>query len=64
MDGDGIVDSEDNCIETPNPDQKDTDNDGIGDICDDDLDGDGVANSYDNCPNIANADQKDTDHDG
>ena len=64
MDGDGIVDSEDNCIETPNPDQKDTDNDGIGDICDDDLDGDGVANSYDNCPNIANADQKDTDNDG
>ena len=64
MDGDGILDSQDNCVETPNADQKDTDVDGIGDVCDDDLDGDGVLNTYDNCPNTPNADQKDTDGDG
>ena len=34
MDNDGIIDSEDNCISTANFDQKDTDNDGVGDVCD------------------------------
>ena len=33
MDGDGITDDQDNCRETPNPDQWDTDGDGIGDLC-------------------------------
>ena len=28
----------------------DSDNDGIGDVCDDDIDGDGVLNADDNCP--------------
>ena len=50
-DGDGIIDSNDNCPEIPNPDQKDTDNDNLGDVCDDDIDGDGVLNDDDNCPN-------------
>ena len=50
-DGDGIIDSEDNCPETSNSDQKDSDNDNIGDVCDDDIDGDGVINSNDVCPN-------------
>ena len=64
MDHDGVPDSQDNCVETPNTSQKDTDGDGIGDECDNDIDGDGVLNTYDNCPNTPNADQKDTDGDG
>lgn len=63
-DGDGIMDSKDNCMFQANPDQADFDNDGIGDLCDDDIDGDKVKNEYDNCPYISNSDQKDTDGDG
>jgi hypothetical protein len=58
-DGDGYGDPDqpdndcpdDNCPNSYNPDQIDTDLDGIGDSCD-------------NCPNVANADQADTDSDG
>ena len=32
-DGDGILDSSDNCINISNPGQGDHDNDGIGDVC-------------------------------
>ena len=32
-DGDGIPDSQDNCPNTPNPDQTDSDGDGVGDAC-------------------------------
>jgi hypothetical protein len=32
-DGDGIPDPEDNCPNTPNPDQLDTNGDGVGDAC-------------------------------
>ena len=64
-DDDGIRDSIDNCPETPNPDQKDSDGDGKGDACDgSDRDGDGVPDGEDNCPDTPNADQKDTDGDG
>ncbi len=43
-DGDGVVDSSDNCTAIPNVDQRDTDGDGIGNACDADLDGDCLVN--------------------
>src|SRR5690606_7444298 len=32
-DGDGVEDAHDNCAEVSNPDQRDSDNDGVGDAC-------------------------------
>ena len=46
-DGDGIPDDTDNCPDTPNADQNDLDNDGVGDLCDDDADGDGILSGVD-----------------
>ncbi len=46
-DGDGIADSQDNCSQTFNPGQQDTDSDGYGNICDADLDNDGVVGFMD-----------------
>jgi len=50
-DGDGILNSEDNCPDDPNPDQIDSDGDGPGDVCD-------------TCPETINPDQTDSDGDG
>lgn len=36
-DGDGVPDCRDNCPNAPNPDQADTDNDGIGDVCEEPI---------------------------
>ena len=47
-----------------NPNQEDSDGDGIGDICDDDRDGDDIANDIDNCPDTPNPNQEDSDGDG
>ena len=63
-DNDGILDINDNCILTANPDQVDTDGDGEGDICDIDDDNDGILDIDDNCPLIANPNQEDDDLDG
>ncbi|MBI2373990.1 MAG: thrombospondin type 3 repeat-containing protein [Deltaproteobacteria bacterium] len=41
VDGDGVPDNADNCPAIQNSDQRDTDRDGQGDVCDLDVDGDG-----------------------
>ncbi|MFN3200691.1 MAG: thrombospondin type 3 repeat-containing protein [Bradymonadia bacterium] len=70
-DGDGVVDSADNCPEVSNPEQANADDDGLGDLCDacpfdaeNDPDNDGVCQNVDNCPDVANPDQTDDNGDG
>jgi len=49
-DDDGICDNIDNCPSTANPDQADTDGDGIGNVCEDSTCGDGVCEFWEDCP--------------
>lgn len=78
-DGDGVctpsklcqkgMNCNDNCPWTPNPDQTDTNGNGLGDVCegmgnDTDFDGDGILNDVDNCQWTVNVSQVDTDSDG
>lgn len=63
-DDDGVLDSSDNCVNVPNPDQHDQDGDTLGDACDPDRDGDGIDNGSDNCASTPNAEQRDGDQDG
>ena len=49
-DFDGIPDTIDNCLNCPNPNQKDRDGDSFGDLCD-------------NCPDLPNPDQIDSNKD-
>jgi M6 family metalloprotease-like protein len=80
-DGDGFGDPDhaenrcpdDNCPGLFNPDQTDTDHDGVGDVCDnckyasnplqEDADSDGIGDACDNCPMVANSAQEDADSD-
>ena len=73
LDGDGIFDACDNCLDAGNPGQADTDRDGSGDSCDpcwlepfleEDPDADGWCADLDNCPVDYNPDQSDADSDG
>jgi hypothetical protein len=71
LDGDGIIDSADNCPTDPNPTQADGDGDGVGDVCDNCVT---IANPR-AAPNLAQylannpfavltGGQRDDDHDG
>jgi MYXO-CTERM domain-containing protein len=65
LDGDGVRDTDDNCVATANPDQADGDGDTVGDACDQcaavDTDLDGICDDVDQCPGFD--DWLDTDGD-
>jgi Zn-dependent metalloprotease len=60
-DGDRWGDACDNCPGFDSDELSDLDEDGEGDVCDDDIDGDGHPNAVDNCENTYNPEQFDID---
>jgi hypothetical protein len=62
---DADLDGLDNCPAVSNPDQADSNSNGIGDACElvADADGDGVDDASDNCPAVPNPLQEDFDND-
>ena len=74
IDGDGVVNRQDNCLLLHNPDQLDSDQDRWGNRCDNcplllnvaqqDSDHDGIGDLCDNCPQHINNAQQDSDDDG
>ncbi|MEH6450249.1 MAG: thrombospondin type 3 repeat-containing protein [Oleispira sp.] len=67
-DSDGHSDIEDNCPEVENKNQWDSDDDGLGNECDNDpygqdRDQDGFGDNNDNCPDTYNPDQSNVDED-
>lgn len=67
-DADGVIDNEDNCPTDYNPDQSDSNSNGIGDACEavgaPDADADGRPDLTDNCVYVWNVNQADFDGDG
>jgi len=74
-DGDMIPDFEDNCPDQFNPEQEDSNVNGVGDACeyptgstndpiDEDFDNDGIPNPDDNCPDTPNPGQIDSNQNG
>jgi hypothetical protein len=63
-DGDGLSDANDNCPTVFNPDQRDADDDTLGDACDlGDTDGDRLPDRVDPCPGVV-GESPDADADG
>ncbi len=62
-DGDGVANDDDNCPEDANADQDDADNDGLGDICDEDDDNDTITDEVEEEIGTDPTDE-DSDNDG
>ncbi|MEL6177694.1 MAG: thrombospondin type 3 repeat-containing protein [Myxococcota bacterium] len=60
---DQISNCDDNCPLVANPDQLDTNFNGVGDACEEDIDNDGVFDVFDNCPLVPNPNQFNSDLD-